>query len=56
MAFGVDDGQDGGNFSVLSVRVTPKSSARISLYVRPIEFELRDTIAQRDGFAMRDAA
>lgn len=46
-AFGVEDAQEGGNFSVLSVRVTPKSSARISLYVRPIEFELRDTLQER---------
>jgi hypothetical protein len=46
-AFGVEDAKEGGNFSVLSVRVTPKSSARISLYVRPIEFELRDTIHER---------
>ena len=46
-AFGVDDAQEGGNFSVLSVRVTPKSSARISLYVRPIEFEMRDTLQER---------
>lgn len=46
-AFGVDDAGEGGNFSVLSVRVTPKSSARISLYVRPIEFELRDALEER---------
>lgn len=46
-AFGVEDAQEGGNFSVLSVRVTPKSPARISLYVRPIEFELRDTLSQQ---------
>lgn len=46
-AFGVDEAQEGGNFSVLSVRVTPRSSARISLYVRPIEFELRDTLQER---------
>jgi hypothetical protein len=46
-AFGVEDAQEGGNFSVLSVRVTPKASARISLYVRPIEFELRDSLQQR---------
>jgi hypothetical protein len=43
-AFGVDDANEQGHFSVLSVRVTPKSPARISLYVRPIEFELRDSI------------
>jgi hypothetical protein len=47
-AFGVEDAKEGGNFSVLSVRVTPKSSARISLYVRPIEFELRDTLQERN--------
>jgi len=41
-AFGVQDANQPGHFSVLSVRVTPKSDARISLYVRPIEFELRD--------------
>ena len=40
-AFGVADADEPGQFSVLSVRVTPKSAARISLYVRPIEFELR---------------
>jgi hypothetical protein len=43
-AFGVDDASEQGHFSVLSVRVTPKSQARISLYVRPIEFEMRDTL------------
>jgi hypothetical protein len=47
-AFGVEDAKEGGNFSVLSVRVTPKSAARISLYVRPIEFELRDTLQERN--------
>ncbi len=31
-----------GEFSVMSVRVTPQSAARISLYLRPIEFEIRD--------------
>ncbi|RQP23039.1 hypothetical protein [Piscinibacter terrae] len=43
-AFGVDDANEQGHFSVLSVRVTPRSQARISLYVRPIEFEMRDTL------------
>jgi hypothetical protein len=41
-AFGVQEANQPGHFSVLSVKVTPKSDARISLYVRPIEFELRD--------------
>jgi hypothetical protein len=43
-AFGVDDPSEQGHFSVLSVRVTPRSQARISLYVRPIEFEMRDSL------------
>ncbi|MEO3712645.1 hypothetical protein [Roseateles flavus] len=46
-AFGVDDAREQGHFSVLSVRVTPRSDARISLYVRPIEFELRDQMNER---------
>jgi hypothetical protein len=29
------------------VRVTPKSPARISLYVRPIEFELREQLEEQ---------
>jgi hypothetical protein len=48
-AFGVDEAQEGGNFSVLSVRVSPKQSARISLYVRPIEFEMRDSLQERQA-------
>lgn len=43
-AFGVDAGGEQGHFSVLSIRVTPSSQARISLYVRPIEFEVREAI------------
>jgi hypothetical protein len=51
-AFGVDDASEQGHFSVLSVRVTPSSQARISLYVRPIEFEMRDTLEEsRDAVA-----
>jgi hypothetical protein len=30
-----------GDFSVLSIRVTPHSPARVSLYLRPIEFEIQ---------------
>lgn len=44
-AFGMDAG-DEGHFSVLSIRVNPVSPARISLYVRPIEFEMRDTLVE----------
>lgn len=44
-AFGMDAG-DEGHFSVLSIRVNPVSPARISLYVRPIEFEMRDALEE----------
>lgn len=50
-AFGVDDAEEQGHFSVLSVRVSPSSAARISLYVRPIEFEMRDTLEESRAFA-----
>jgi hypothetical protein len=44
-AFGADqDPGSDGHFSVLSVRVSPRAAARISLYVRPIEFEMRDNL------------
>mgnify|MGYP006360785393 FL=1 len=45
-AFGVEDASEQGHFSVLSLRVTPTSQARISLYVRPIEFEMREAIEE----------
>jgi hypothetical protein len=45
-AFGMDDTGEQGHFSVLSIRVTPSSPARISLYVRPIEFEMREQIEE----------
>jgi hypothetical protein len=48
-AFGVDDSGEQGHFSVLSLRVTPTSQARISLYVRPIEFEMREAIEEARG-------
>lgn len=50
-AFGVEDASEQGHFSVLSLRVTPTTQARISLYVRPIEFEMRDAI--EDAHAMQ---
>jgi hypothetical protein len=45
-AFGMDDVNEQGHFSVLSIRVNPNSPARISLYVRPIEFEMREAIEE----------
>jgi hypothetical protein len=50
-AFGVDDAAEQGHFSVLSVRVTPSSQARIALYVRPIEFEMRDSLEESRAYA-----
>lgn len=49
-AFGMEDASDQGHFSVLSIRVTPSSPARISLYVRPIEFEVREAIEEARAF------
>lgn len=45
-AFGMEQASEQGHFSVLSIRVTPSSPARISLYVRPIEFEMREAIEE----------
>jgi hypothetical protein len=33
-----------GRFSVLSVRATPQTSARVSLYLRPVEFEIEQRL------------
>lgn len=39
-AFTPDEANRPGKFSVLSVRVTPRVSGKVSLYLRPIEFEI----------------
>lgn len=39
-AFTPEGASEPGQFSVLSVRITPRSSARVSLYLRPVEFEI----------------
>jgi len=39
-----------GDFSVLSIRATPRTPARVGLYLRPIEFELRQHLADRYNF------
>jgi hypothetical protein len=44
-AFTPESGDWPGNFSVLSVRTTPQSSPRVSLYLRPVEFEVRQQMA-----------
>ncbi len=40
-AFSPEAGERPGHFSVMSVRVNRSEPARVSLYLRPIEFELR---------------
>lgn len=45
-----------GNFSVLSVQVTPQSAARVSLYLRPVEFEVRDLVLGNGSAAPQIAA
>ncbi|MGQ0538828.1 MAG: hypothetical protein ACT4R6_07785 [Gemmatimonadaceae bacterium] len=40
-AFSPEAGERPGQFSVMSVRVTRSEPARVSLYLRPVEFELR---------------
>lgn len=37
-----------GDFSVLSIRITPRTPARVSLYLRPVEFEVRQRIRDRE--------
>jgi len=39
-AFTPEQANQPGRFSVLSVRVTPETPAKVSLYLRPIEFEI----------------
>lgn len=35
-----------GNFSVLSVRTTPRTPAKVSLYLRPVEFEVSQRFSE----------
>ena len=52
-AFTPDEATRPGKFSVLSVRVTPRSSGKVSLYLRPVEFEIgeqfRETSRSTNG-------
>jgi hypothetical protein len=43
-----------GDFSVLSIRATPRTPARVSLYLRPIEFEVRQSVADKYIFQSPD--
>jgi hypothetical protein len=38
-----------GRFSVLSIRATPMTPARVSLYLRPIEFEVDQRLREEHG-------
>jgi hypothetical protein len=52
-AFTPDEEDRPGKFSVLSVRVTPRMAGKVSLYLRPIEFEIgeqfREAARTRNG-------
>jgi hypothetical protein len=52
-AFTPDEADWPGNFSVMSVSVTPRSPARMSLYLRPVELEVsrHDTAPRLRGAA-----
>jgi hypothetical protein len=39
-AYTPESGEWPGRFSIMSVRATPRSPPRVSLYLRPIEFEI----------------
>jgi hypothetical protein len=46
-AFTPAGAQRPGEFSVLSVHAAPQAAPRVSLYLRPVDFELRDTAEVR---------
>ncbi|HET7233661.1 MAG TPA: hypothetical protein VFJ16_26870 [Longimicrobium sp.] len=48
-AFTPDEANGPGQFSILSIRTTPRTPARVNLYLRPIEFELRERIEAAPG-------
>jgi len=54
-AFTPEDMGRPGRFSVLSVRVTPRSSAKVSLYLRPIEFEVGERFRAAAGVTAEPA-
>jgi hypothetical protein len=45
-----------GDFSVLSIRTTPRSPARVSLGLRPVEFEVRQRLSNSATFNAPAAA
>jgi hypothetical protein len=50
-AFTPEDGDWPGNFSVLSVRTSPEGSPRVTLYLRPVEFEIPRSAGQEQPAA-----
>jgi hypothetical protein len=50
-AFTPEEAEVPGRFSVLSIRATPLTPARVSLYLRPVEFELNQRIGEGLGKA-----
>jgi hypothetical protein len=45
-----------GNFSILSVRTTPRVAPRVSLYLRPVEFEVQRRLSDIPSFDADDQA
>jgi len=50
-AFTPEDGDWPGNFSVLSVKTSPERSPRVSLYLRPVEFEISRSAGREEPAA-----
>jgi hypothetical protein len=48
-AFTPADGEWPGRFSVLTLRTTPSTPARVNLYLRPAELELQQRAREREG-------
>jgi len=48
-AFTPEHGEWPGRFSVLTLRTTPTTPARVNLYLRPAELELQQRARERDG-------
>jgi hypothetical protein len=44
-----------GKFSVLSIRITPRTPARVSLYLRPVEFEVEQRLSDIARLRHHDA-
>ena len=55
-AFTPESQQWPGRFSVLSIRATPRTPARVSLYLRPAEFEVKQRLSDVSRFRQYNGA